>query len=646
MMPFLGIAQDYQIGFAIYGDPGTFPDSVLVHNLDQGRVISLGGQDVLHLVASTTGITELGTARGKVKIYPNPFSGRATVVFPNTREGAVQLSLFDMAGRLVVEQGQFQLSGITMAEVGGIPSGAYVLQAETENAVFSDVILSYGVSGDRPEISFTGSTESPVTRAADLKSSAGTRGLVEMHYNEGDSLSFTAYLGELQSEIRMVPVVSTTLVFDFQPDRDDITATAEITGEGGELQVSDESGNVITVTFPPGAVMDTIPVTLTLLGTYTNLPIAQRQTRTFDLAPQGIKLYRPVVITMAYHAPVDEIAKAALFHVQSESWLLPVSDHSYGEDSMSIMAETLHFGTFAEGRMNMDQINAQFDLLLKDLGMTWTGTTKSAKTDKITLSDKDKHKETWEGWKKMAGGFIMFFNLKEQNGYYDIGQNNRQEDQDKLCETVLDTAVKKVLDLPLPDDLCDRDYTFTLASMIHDMKILGCDASPEYLRLKERFNQTLVDCASYLVINTNLDIESGGMTVLTSGTVPIYTTTHMSSNATVEGTGTLEVSGSASAGGDCYGVVTGETAVDVNGSRDAAYTFTLTLNTYQNALLTTYCDGVKQQETPLAGEGVQEVTLSLANNFTFTSEEPVEAGTFMVDVQLMNPFISLPSEEN
>jgi hypothetical protein len=245
----------------------------------------------------------------------------------------------------------------------------------------------------------------------------------------------------------------------------------------------------------------------------------------------------------------------------------------------------------------------------------------------------------------MAGGFVGFFHLKQQNGFYDLGENSLEEDQNKLCEKVMNAAVKEVLDKPLPEDLCDRQYTHTLASMIHDMNLLGCDEGTEFTRLTERFNQMLIDCGSYLTIHMKLNVESGGFEMLTSGVVPITTTRHMGNNATVEGSGILAVTGSSDAGGQCTGVISGVTVVDVAGSRDGAYLFSLTLNTYQNAVLTVICpEG--NTDTNLIGEGVREVNLSPANNFTYTSEEEVEGGgLLMVDIELSNPYISLPSED-
>jgi len=638
-------AQDYQIDFAVSGDSEAVADSVVVHNIEQGSSITIQGNDILHLVASATGIADLNTTNNKVEVYPNPFSNSTTIVFQNDKQGPVRLSLFDMTGCIVSQNGIFQPAGKTFAEVRGLPAGAYLIQIETETSLCCEVILSNSASGNTPEIVFTGSGADKASPITALKSSDRTSELVDMQYNEGDTLFLTGFLGNLKSKIKIVPVESTTISFDFREKLEDISATDTITINGGVLQVADESGNMIILTIPPGAVMDSSVVSLTLSGEQDDLPLDERQLRTFKIRPLDIYLYEPAMITIEYNSPVSEIEKSALFQVQSENWLIPLSDHTYADDHMSITASTLHFGDFTEGKMTLEQVNTQFDLLVSSLGITWTATAKSAVQENRASADGSSHKETWDGWKTMAGGFVTFFNLKYENGFYDNGENNLQEDQEKLCEKVMDIAVKEVLDKPLPDDLCDRDYTHTLASMVHDMNLLGCEGSSEYARLKDRFDQTLINCASYLDIDLDVNVESGGYHMLTSGVVYVNTTTHMSNHATVEGTGKLSVSGNADAGGECTGLLSGETDVDVAGNRDAAYTFTLTLNTYQNAVLTTICpDGSSQ--TPLLGDGVLEISLGPANDFSYIKEEAIEGGgTYMIDIRLKNPYISLPPKD-
>lgn len=641
-------AQDYQISFGILDDDETIIDSVVVHNLSQDQVITIKGDDILHLVASITGKSDLKIPRDKLEIYPNPFSNRATIVFQNDKQGMVELTLFEMAGKIVAQKRLFQSVGRTKVEVSGLPVGAYVIQIATETASFSEVILSNDVSGRNPEVNFLGSGENSHAPAISLKSSSFTAELVEMQYNEGDTLSLTAYHGGLDSKIKVIPVASTTISFEFHPNQEDIVATADITAEGGVLQVSDESGNIVTLTFPPGAVMDTVAVSLTLLGEPKYLPIEERQLRTFEIRPRDVSLYEPVTLKIEYNSPISEIEKAALFRIRSEEWLTPLSDHTYSDDNTSMTASTFILGDFAEGKMTLEEINAQFDLLVSALGISWESSLKAVGGENQLDCDTQLHKALWDDWKETIGGFLTIFRQRMLLGYYndlEEGQHTFEEEQEILCANVVSVAINDVLDLCIPEDLCDRDYTYTIASMVNAMMLLGCENSTFNL-LQARFDQILIGCSSYLTMSSTLNIESGGLLIETSGVVPITTKLGSNHTATVEGTGTLEVSGDGSAGGACSSTVSGETVVWVQGNRDAAYTYDIQLITEQNAVLTTTCPDGTTVHTPLVRNDVLSgVILSRANGYSFTYEAPVEGGTYVLEVILNNPYISLPSEE-
>jgi len=211
-------AQDYQISFAISGDNETVVDSVVVSNIEQGNMITILGNDVLHLIASTTGITDLNTTTDNVEVYPNPFSDRATIVFQNEKQGLVQLSLLDMSGKIVVQNSIYQSTGKTIVEVRGLPVGAFVIQIITETTTYSEVILSNYPPGNSPEIIFKGLGKEDAPSITTLKSSVIASEVVEMPYNAGETLSLTAYLCHLNTEIKIIPVTDGIISFDFHPN--------------------------------------------------------------------------------------------------------------------------------------------------------------------------------------------------------------------------------------------------------------------------------------------------------------------------------------------------------------------------------------------------------------------------------------------
>lgn len=641
------VAQDYQISFAVLDNEEATIDSVVVQNLSQDLLITLRGDDILHLVASITGMSDLTTPISPLEIYPNPFMDRALISFYNPKPGPVDLAMFDMAGKLVAKNRSLQPTGKTSFEIRGLPAGAYVLQIDTETSSVSEIILSNDVSGMYPEIHVTGSGDHVVLPVASLKSKNLGTGLVDMQYNDGDTLSFTAYLGDFNSEIQLVPVASTTLSFEFHQNQDDMKATADITFEGGTLHVTDESGNRVTITFPPGAVMDTVAVSLTLLGEQNSLPVSERQLRAFEIRPLDVSLYEPVAIQVEYNAPVSEIEKATLFRIRSEEWLIPLSDHTYSDDHMSMTAFTYILGDFAEGKMSLEEINTQFDLLLSAAGSSWGSRKKSAGREKQLSCDTRIHKATWDDWRETIGGFLTIFRQRNVLGYYndlEEGQPTYEEEQELLCENVVGMAIQDVLDLCIPEDLCDRDYTHTLASMVNGMNLLGCEDSI-YDLLTKRFDQMLIDCASFLTINSILNIEEGGLEIETSGVVPIAVRLKGDKTATVEGSGTLKVDGKGSAGGACSSTVSGETLVTVLGHRDAAFSYDLQMATQQDALLTTKCPDVTV-ETPLVGDDILSgVLLNRANGYSYRYDGTVEGGTFTMEVLLNNPYTTLPFEQ-
>lgn len=639
-------AQDYQLSFEVSGGNVTTIDSVFVHNINQGHSITIRGNDILHLLASTTGISELCTPGNHLEIYPNPISDKATVIFQNNNQGPIKLSLLNLEGKVIARKSLFQSAGTSIAEVGGLPAGVYILQIETETSNFSELILSSSTSGNNPEIIFKGTGEKVVASDAILKSSTSTSELVEMQYNTGDTLSLTAYAGNLYSESVIVPVSSGTISLNFYPVLEDISVSADISVEGGFLQVSDESGNIIRVTFPPGAIMDSTTVSLTVLGEHKELPIHEQQLRSIEIRPLDMNLYRPVEISIEYHEAMGDIENAALFRVRSEDWLTPLSDHEYSDDGKSMTASTLFPGDFAEGKMTLEQVNTQFDLLASSLDISWKSSRNSEGEGDQLLCDTRIHKAIWDDWQDVIGSFVSFFKLRYMLGYYNDlqeGQHTFEEEQGLLCTNVVELGVAEVLDLCIPEDFCDRDYMHTIASMVYNMNLLGCEGTTLDL-LEDRFNQILIDCSSYLTIHSTLNIESGGLEIFTSGVVPITLQAGSNNTATVEGTGTLLVTGSGYAGGACTGVVIGETVVTVLGTRDAGYTYELQIVTEQNAVLTTTCPDIVTQ-TPLVGEDLIVITLSSANGYSYTLDSPVEGGTFVMDITLSNPYISLPEAD-
>ncbi len=425
---------------------------------------------------------------------------------------------------------------------------------------------------------------------------------------------------------------------ELQEDVDDISATAEITPYGGTLQVTDGSGNVILITFPPAAVRDTTNVTLTIQGEQRDLPIDDRQIRSFDIQPHDLSLYEPAAITVQYHSAVSDIEQAAIFRLRSEEMLVPASDHAYSDGNTSITANTLILGEFAEGKMTVEQINDQLELLESTLGF-------SLKSVPVS-SGCEEYKVAWDDWTETIGGFFQLFRGRMLLGYYDDlppGSRTFEEDLDLLCSNIAEQAVKAVLDMGEPDDPCCSDYAHAIESMMKLM--LGCGSlSPTFDRLNDRYDRVHDQCHTYLDFTSEVNIESQNLLIMTSGEIFLTLEDAGNGEATVTGNGELTVAGSGNAGGVCSSTISGQNFVSVTGTRDAAYVYSLTLNLNQVAMMVTVCDGTVVQ-TALVGSETKELTLGPGNGFHLLETEDLDEGTATTQASINNPLIPVTKSQ-
>ncbi len=640
------VAQDYQISFTAEGEDVENIDSIVVRNLNQELAVTLQWNDVLHLVGSATGIDRLNPAGEELEIYPNPFSESTTIIFNNKEEGMVVLTLYDMAGKILFQQRAIQPAGRSRAEVSGLAAGSHLIRIETEYSAYTGVLLSTDRSRKQAKAEFRGTVQHPSAQLPEKKSSGYNPAMVDMPYQEGDTLLITAYLGDRESKQEIVPDTSFTVSFDFRPEPELKEVSAGITIEGGSLELTDENGNRVILVIPPGAVLDSTVVTLAIPAGDTDLPIERRSLRTFEIGPADMVLFRPAEISIEYPDVIANIETTAIFSLHSGDLLIPLGDHAYPDGNRSITARTWVPGAFAEGEMNLEQINTQFDLVVADLGIAWGGSAKSAGPYSRPSVDGSLHRTIWSEYKGKAEGMLKYMELRELAGYYDElppGEPTLPEEFALLCTEVISKGVQEVLDMAVPDDPCDHRYTLTLIRMMEDMNLYGCTDNPEFTRLDARYQQMLLDCKSFLTIDSELNIEAGGLLIITSGAVPLAVKAIEDGKASVAGIGSLDVSGGGDAGGVCTSVASGATLAEVLGSRNAAYTFVLTIVTTQDAVLTTTCPGY-QNETPLTGTGERIVTLSKKNGFTAIIEERADGTVYTAYITLNNPYTALPAE--
>lgn len=119
------------------------------HLIPFGTPASLASAQTASAKAARAAATEAATAAGPVAtgltVYPNPFSGQASIEFALPEAGSATLEIYDIQNRLVRrlfsgtaeagERRQFTLSG------SGLPTGVYLVRLVTSTQVFTQKLV-------------------------------------------------------------------------------------------------------------------------------------------------------------------------------------------------------------------------------------------------------------------------------------------------------------------------------------------------------------------------------------------------------------------------------------------------------------------------------------------------------------------------
>ncbi len=211
-------AQDYKINFAL-SVANEVPDSVLVTNIDQNTNLTLQGDVVLHLVKTLTSINNIQSLTKALHIYPNPMQQSTTIEFHNQQKGNVSISIIDSEGRKLVQNSRILPAGNYAYKLSGLGIGAFIVNVSTNSSRLSSIVLSTEATLRPPSIKLLEAQK----RANSLKqanTSKSDTNAIQMQYNDGERLKFTAYLKAKTSIQEDIPTSSKTLTFDFSTGTD------------------------------------------------------------------------------------------------------------------------------------------------------------------------------------------------------------------------------------------------------------------------------------------------------------------------------------------------------------------------------------------------------------------------------------------
>ena len=211
-------AQNYLISFAGTGELSVI-DTVRVENLATGESLSLNGNDILRL-SGTVGISVENVQFSKIKIYPNPMRISSIIEISPPFEGEAIISVWDVNGRELAHFKGHLGTSIQEFSLAGIKNGLHIVNVQSNGYQFSEKLISTGESGGTAIISRLSNNNQSVTEKESISDSKGFQSEINMAFNEGDRLKFTAFSGNNATVMTAIPTADNTVIFIFAECKD------------------------------------------------------------------------------------------------------------------------------------------------------------------------------------------------------------------------------------------------------------------------------------------------------------------------------------------------------------------------------------------------------------------------------------------
>jgi uncharacterized protein (TIGR02145 family) len=207
--------QPYSISFA-----GTGLSTVKVQNLTTGVIVDVPAGDVLHL-STLTGIPEVNNMKGSgLKVYPNPMTDKSTLEIHPPVAGDAIISVCDMTGRVLTQFKGYVENYKQEFSLSGIKNGLHIINVQGNGYQFSEKILSNGKSNGTAIIARESNNTHAVNEKKTIEDSKGVQLIVDMAYNSGDRLIYTAVSGNNSTVMTDIPSADKTVPFTFTECKD------------------------------------------------------------------------------------------------------------------------------------------------------------------------------------------------------------------------------------------------------------------------------------------------------------------------------------------------------------------------------------------------------------------------------------------
>jgi uncharacterized protein (TIGR02145 family) len=206
----ISFGQDLSITFAGTGASNQI-DSVTATNLTTGQIITLPGSATL-ILTPKTGIPVFEENAAEVMIFPNPFSGRTTIMASVPEPQQLKVKVQNLVGQVIAQTEVFLQPGDHQFDLSVSAAGIYLVSLTTDQGTTGYKVICSGSSGSGNSIQYAG--------ALSYRNDSGYKsGLTSytLGYSSGDTILYRCVSGKFTAIFTDSPLESKNYKVEFAP---------------------------------------------------------------------------------------------------------------------------------------------------------------------------------------------------------------------------------------------------------------------------------------------------------------------------------------------------------------------------------------------------------------------------------------------